>query len=350
MKLLILTQKVDINDDLLGFMHDWIAEFSRHCDSVTVICLWRGEHHLPANVKVLSLGKERGRSKIKYLFNFYWLIWHERRHYDAVWVHMNPEYVVLGGLLWRLWGKKIGLWYAHGHVSFILRIAVRLAHVIFTSTASGFRLPSSRIKIIGQGIDAEKFKPPVVKSRGEKFRVITVGRISPAKDLETLVAAAEILAKENRAFQIEIIGGAGLPEQETYLAKIKGLVEEKGLGGLINFRGPLPNKDILSYLQAADLFVNMSQTGSLDKAILEAMAGGLPIVSCNQAIVDELANDPRFIFESRNTSQLAQKIARLMDLYNNQPAEFASWGRELREVVIKRHGLAAFVKKILGQF
>ena len=347
MRLLIITQKVDLNDDILGFMHGWLAEFAKYCQSLIVICLWQGQYDLPSNVKVLGLGKEGGKSKIKYLKRFYKYIWQERKNYDYVWVHMNPEYVVLGGILWRLWGKKIGLWYAHRRVSLILRIANRLAHVVFASTASGFRLPSRKLNIVGQGVDVDKFKLPAIKNRNEKFRIITVGRISPSKDLETLIAAAEILAKEGRAFQIGIIGKAGLAEQESYLAEIKGLVQKKGLGRFINFQGAVPNKDILGYLQSADAFVNMSQTGSLDKAILEAMSCGLPIVSSNQAISDELKGDPRFIFDQGDASQLAQKIARLMNLYNNQPVEFDKWGRELREIVVNRHSLAVFVKKII---
>jgi len=58
MKLLIITQKVDMNDDVLGFMHGWINEFAKHCEKITVICLQKGEHELSDNVKVLSLGKE----------------------------------------------------------------------------------------------------------------------------------------------------------------------------------------------------------------------------------------------------------------------------------------------------
>ncbi len=58
MKLLIITQKVDMNDDVLGFMHGWVEEFSKNCEKVVVICLQKGEHDLTNNVKVLSLGKE----------------------------------------------------------------------------------------------------------------------------------------------------------------------------------------------------------------------------------------------------------------------------------------------------
>jgi hypothetical protein len=138
MKLLILTQKADINDDILGFFHRWIEEFARHCESVIVICLQKGEYDLPENVRVLSLGKERVTryalgvtNKLKYLFNFYKYIWQERNNYDSVFVHMNPIYIVLGGLFWKLWNKKIILWYTHKAFNFKLRVAEKLVDKIF---------------------------------------------------------------------------------------------------------------------------------------------------------------------------------------------------------------------------
>src|SRR3989344_6741688 len=57
MRLLIVTQKVDKNDPVLGFFHRWIEKFAKNFERVTVICLGKGEYNLPANVKVLSLGK-----------------------------------------------------------------------------------------------------------------------------------------------------------------------------------------------------------------------------------------------------------------------------------------------------
>ena len=107
MKLLIITQKVDEQDEVLGFMHRWIGEFARRCEAVVVICLEEGTHHLPQNVKVLSLGKEKNPSRIRYILRFWYFIWHERNAYDVVFVHMNQVYVVLGWLAWRVLGKKI---------------------------------------------------------------------------------------------------------------------------------------------------------------------------------------------------------------------------------------------------
>ncbi len=98
MKLLILTQKVDKNDPILGFFHRWIEEFANHCEQVTVICLAKGKSTLPPTVSVLSLGKEAGQSRLKYLWRFYRYLWRERQNYDTVFVHMNQEYVLLGAL------------------------------------------------------------------------------------------------------------------------------------------------------------------------------------------------------------------------------------------------------------
>ena len=89
MNVLICTQKVDKNDPILGFFHDWVIGFAAKYDYVTVICLFEGEHDLPENVKVFSLGKEKGASKVAYLMRFYKYIWSKQTEYDVVFVHMN---------------------------------------------------------------------------------------------------------------------------------------------------------------------------------------------------------------------------------------------------------------------
>ena len=154
MKLLIITQKVNREDSVLGFFHSWIREFATHFEKVTVICLEKGTYDLPQNVAVLSLGKEGQRSKVKgqriisrmeYSFRFLRYILGKRKEYDVVFVHMNPEYVVLGGLLWRALGKRIGLWYVHRQTNLKLTIAGRLAQVIFSTTPEAFRLKSNKV-------------------------------------------------------------------------------------------------------------------------------------------------------------------------------------------------------------
>jgi hypothetical protein len=113
MRLLLITQKVDRSDPVLGFFHRWIEKFSKYYESITVICLYKGEYNLPNNVRVLSLGKENGKSKIEYIINFYKYIYQEKDNYDKVFVHMNQEYILLAGIVWKIMKKDIFMWRNH---------------------------------------------------------------------------------------------------------------------------------------------------------------------------------------------------------------------------------------------
>jgi glycosyltransferase involved in cell wall biosynthesis len=176
MKILVITQMVDANHPVLGFFHRWIEEFAHHCDAVHVLCLEEGKRDLPKNVYVHSLGKERGASRLTRLTRFYLDIWSLRQEYDAVFVHMNPVYVVLGGMLWRLLGKKVSLWYTHGTVTTTLRMATLLTHTIFTASAGSFRIKSKKVQVVGHGIDTDLFKPlpipihtPIHRNKSDLF-------------------------------------------------------------------------------------------------------------------------------------------------------------------------------------
>lgn len=341
MKLLIITQKVDINDDVLGFFHGWIKEFAKHCEFVTVICLQKGDYDLPENVKVFSLGKEKGISKFKYILNFYKYIWRERKNYDIVFVHMNQEYVLLGGLFWRMMGKKIALWYAHKAVNVKLKIAEKLVDKIFTPSKESFRLPSKKVEITGHGIDTEKFKNQKSKVKNEenaKFKIISVGRISPVKNYDLLVDAAEILKSKNIDYDIKIAGAPILESDKKYFEKLKEKIKEKQLEDKIKFVGPIPNKDIIDFYQEGDLFVNFSDTGSIDKAVLEAMACGLKILTSNEAFRGILKEEN---FTEKNPENIAGKI---INLAKNET------DGSLAEYAVKNHSLENLVKKIINFF
>ena len=114
-----------------------------------------------------------------YLLNFYRYIWQLRHDYDVVFIHMNPEYTVLGGLFWRLWGKRTALWYTHKSVNLKLRIAAAFTNVIFTASKESFRLHSRKVRVIGHGIDTDFFSPDAHTARGEW--ILSVGRLMKSK-------------------------------------------------------------------------------------------------------------------------------------------------------------------------
>lgn len=346
MRILIITQKIDQNDGVLSFMIGWIRQFANECEQVTVIALYVGEHDLPSSVKVLSLGKESGVSRLKYLSNFFKFILSERNNYDSVFVHMNQVYVILGGVIWRLMGKKIALWYAHGAVPWDLRIAEGLTNVIIASTPSGFRLKTKKLHLIGQGINTDLFLPLKRSVKvGQPIKLLIVGRVSPSKDLATLVYAVKLLVDKNYKVTLDVVGGAGTPQQEGYFKDIRSLSHELGLESIVTFHGARPHNETVAFFNDADIFVSTAINGSFDKAMGDAMATALPLVACNVAMAEVLGDlKSRLMFEAGNVEML---VARLEPLLSASDEERNVLGRSLRAIIVRDHSLKKFIAKIV---
>ena len=304
-----------------------------------------GEHDLPASVRVFSLGKERGVSRIKYLFNFFRLILTERNNYDAVFVHMNQVYVNLGGLIWRMIGKKIALWYAHGAVPFDLRIAEKLTNLIIASTPSGFRLKTKKLHIIGQGINTELFTPVTRTVKlSQPLKLLIVGRISPSKDYGTLLRALRKLLDRGHHLSLDVVGGAGAAEQEEYFTDVKRLSSELGLKDTVTFHGPKPHSETVRFFHDAHIFVSTAVNGSFDKAMGDAMATALPLVACNDAMAEVFGSLSEYLmFPKGNVDMLVQKLEPLILATNEERNEL---GQQLRSIIERDHSLNKFIKKI----
>ncbi|MFA5066329.1 MAG: glycosyltransferase family 4 protein [Dehalococcoidia bacterium] len=346
-KLLILTQKVDDTDGLLGFFHDWLKEFASSFSQVTVICLFKGKYDLPDNVRVLSLGKESAPSRFRYLWRFYKYLWLVRKDYDIVFVHMNPVYVILAGLIWRLQGKIIGLWYAHKAVNFKLRLAELLSYIIFTASPESFSLPSAKVKIVGHGIDVEKFslKDRTAVKR-DKFQIISVGRISEIKNQLLLIKAVDILirrlAMENVA--VSFIGSPPDIDGLGYAALLKEEVKKRQLEDYIGWLGNIPNRDLPSYYQQADLSVNLCPTGGLDKVVLESLACGVPALVFNRTFSDLLGDYKNLLLlERADDRELAEKIKKISEL---ALAERQAMAADLRHGVVSSYSIKNLIANI----
>ncbi|MDO8496908.1 MAG: glycosyltransferase family 4 protein [bacterium] len=338
MKLLIITQKVDKNDQLLGFFIDWIRKFSEKFEKVTVLCLEKGEFNLPDNVEVISLGKDRGYLKIRQLSTFYFLL--STLKYDAVFVHMNPIWVVLGGLPWKLLNKKTFFWYTSGGITTKLKLAEKSADVIFTASKESFRLLSNKVIVTGHGIDTRLFQPGEKlkvnpPTGGERLTILSVGRMSPVKNYETLVAAAKILKDKGIDFKVTMVGEAPLDSDTRYLTSLKLKVKSLKLEDNFHFVGKVSHKDLPQYYQSHGVFIHLSKTGSLDKTILEAMACGMKVLSSNDSARSFLSSE--LLFNESDPPELADKIVAIKD----RPTDLA-----LREYVIINHNLDALIEKI----
>ncbi len=338
MNLLIITQKVDANDPVLGFFHRWIEEFSKRCEKLTVICLQKGEYHLPGNVKVLSLGKEGGRSRLKYIFRFYKYIWRERKNYDVVFIHMNQEYVLLGWKLWRLTGKKMMLWRNHPRGNFLTDLAVLLSNKVFCTSKFSYTAKFKKTEIAPVGIDADLFKRrPEIKKLPNS--VLFLGRISPIKNIDLLVDAFDSLNKEKFSFNALIVGDP-VPGDERYFEFIKNKTREYGLEQKVYFRKAVSPAETVDLYNDCELFVNLTETGSMDKTIFEAMACESLVLTSNLSLEGEIDN----ICLYKKDRNLAGKIKELLGLGSGAKAAL---GAKLRDYAIKNHSLEKTISTVL---
>ena len=280
MNLLMFNLAVDQEHVTLGFGIRWIEALSRRYEHVDVVTMFAGRYQLPPNVQVWSVGRERGYSKCRRVLRFYSIVLRiiRERSIDVVFTHMIPIFAVLFWPIARLTGRRNVLWYAHGATPPMLRLSHLLVDRIVSSTPDGFRIKSKKAIFIGQGVDADIFQPGV-RHRGKEMRIITVGRIAPSKGIDLLVKA---LAGWERDldWRLTVVGAGTTDSERAYSDQVRHTASDNDR---IHFAGFKTAAEVAALLGQSDVFVNLSATGSLDKAIVEAMATGCLVISSNDA-------------------------------------------------------------------
>lgn len=291
MKLLIVTQTLDSKHSVLGFFVRWVLEFAKQCEQVTVFCLDMGEDVFPENVTVVHIPRTWHGLKT-WPITLVYKAFVYRKKYTHVFAHMNPEYIISAGLVWKIFRKKINFWYAHGTVSLRLKIATAFCATVFSSTKEGFRHNTSKICLVGQGIDASLYVGVRVE-RGLQtpMRLVSIGRTSASKRLELLLETVKLLKnKYNIQTVCTIIGGPVTDKDVEYEKSLKEFVVKNGLEDSVVWTGPLPLIRAIEVLKTQDIFPHFGDTGSLDKAVLDAMMCGVIPLTTNEA-VKKILND-----------------------------------------------------------
>ncbi|MDB5204364.1 MAG: hypothetical protein JWP09_392 [Candidatus Taylorbacteria bacterium] len=340
MKLLIITQSIDKKNTVLGFFHSWVEEFAKRFEKITVICLEKGEYDLPQNVKVLSLGKEMGESKMRYVLNFYNYIWNERKNYDTVFVHMNQEYVLLGSLLWKLLGKKVTMWRNHHSGNFLTDVACLLCDKIFCTSKFSYTAKFKQTVLMPVGIDTDYFKFDDNAKRTPRS-ILFLGRIAPIKKPDVLIEALRLLKTKGVPFKASLYGDA-LSKDMDYYNSLKKRVGDYGLNEFVSFHKGIPNTETALVYSKHDVFVNLSSSGMFDKTIFEAMACGCVVLCTNKNLRDIL---PKSQIVDLNPERIAESI---LTVYNFSPDNRSETGR-IQEGLVRKNSLRELAQKLQSE-
>lgn len=132
---------------------------------------------------------------------------------------------------------------------------------------------------------------PARPAAGAVPRIVSVGRYVEKKGFGDLIAACGLLHARGVAFECALVGGGPME------GELQAQIDAAQLGEMVKLLGPRPQPEVRRLLAAAQLFVlacvveNGGGSDNLPTVIMEAMAGGTPVISTRVAGVPEMIAD-----------------------------------------------------------
>lgn len=345
--LLVITYVLDEDHPVLAWQLRVVEELAARVPRVTVLTERRGRGELPDNVRVLLLPHRPYR--VPRRLGGAWLaaprvlVQLRDDPPDAVFVHMASEWVYRLGWVFRHLEVPVVLWYAHGTVTRRLRMAVAIVDRVVTSTPEGFRIDTPKKRVIGQGIDVDRFHRDDRAHDGHA--VVSIGRLSRRKRVDLVieaVAAAARAAPETR-ITLRLVGPPITSDDHSYVAEMRAHASRLGIADRVEWVGFVPHELMAHQYRDVFLHVNLSETGSMDKTVMEALASGTPVLTSNPAFRSLLAGFPPMAVETSEPDVVGRRIVSLYGMRGCfDPVE-------LRGLVVGRHDLASYADRVLSE-
>ncbi len=187
---------------------------------------------------------------------------------------------------------------------------VAISNKVKSVLINSLNLKPEEIVTIYNGIDLNKFKINQ-KNNSEVKKIISIGRLTKAKDYPNLFRALDKLIpklnKQNIPLPSVNIVGTGKLEKE-----LKTLTSKMNLDNIVSFLGV--RQDIPELLKESDIYVMSSEWEGLSISLIEALASGIPIVATNAGSNNEIVenNVSGIIVPIKNPEALAEGIYNLI--------------------------------------
>jgi len=122
------------------------------------------------------------------------------------------------------------------------------------------------------GIAAHELAPPQQQARGEKFAVLSAGRLVPLKGFDFALRAFAIFAARHPEADLTIVGKG--PEGN----RLESLIRELGLEKQARLVDWMARERLLTRIRSCDVFLFASLRDGGGLVVVEAMAAGKPVV------------------------------------------------------------------------
>ena len=170
-----------------------------------------------------------------------------------------------------------------------------LSNMVAADMRSFHGVPSERISVIYNGVDAARFDPARRTEQGAGVRralgvgedemlLLLVAHNHDLKGAPALLQAAGKLNADGGKVHAAVVGGKPSPRHLR-------LAERCGLSGRAHFVGP--KDDTAPYYMAADVYVHPTFYDACSLVVLEALASGLPVITsrfngAGELIIDDV--------------------------------------------------------------
>lgn len=166
--------------------------------------------------------------------------------------------------------------------------------------------PQSKIKVIYNGVDTNKFKPMEVQKDAQKYTVVCVARVDVFKDIICLIQSIKYAKESIPNIQCLIYGGSTDLE---YSFRCVDAIKSLQLEDTVKFMGG--TKEPQKAYNMADVVVISSITEGFPFAVIEAMSCGKAVVASDVGGVKEALQDCGVLVRSRRPHDLANALVKL---------------------------------------
>lgn len=348
MHLVFVTQVVDSEDPVLGATVAKLCALARECDRLDVICGAVGKHDLPTNVSLSTFAASRRAARGARFTRSLVSILQSGRP-DGILAHMCPIYLILAAPLAKPLRISLLLWYTHWSINRELRMAERLADAVLSVDRSSFPLESPKVRGIGHGIDVDQFCPLEVSTdRNGELRLLGLGRTTPWKGFMTLLEALELVCEDGIEASLELRSPSVTPSEAQHRVELQEAIKRLELRGRVRLEDPVPRREVPDLIRAHDVLVNATRNehgASLDKAVYEAAACGVPVIASNPRLESFLSDVP---IELRFRDGDAKDLSRVLSGFaSSDDATREQTARELRRRVEEGHSVTTWAQRVV---
>jgi len=200
----------------------------------------------------------------------------------------------------------------------------------------------SKLVVCRLGVDPQLFVPAESNNRMPPFRILCVGRLTPAKGQHLLVEAMERLVADGRAVHLHLVGG-GVDRDS-----LQRQVDRLALQGSVTLEGAVNQDQIRTFYSMANCFCIPSFAEGIPVVLMEAMAMEIPCVTTHVTGIPELIRNgiDGLLVAPSDLDGLVDALKSLID----DPILSRRLGASGRQRVLGRYDLAANVELLAKQF